>query len=163
MTYITIFIISIVLLIPGLIMSFIPSIPNLVYMFLTVTIFGFYDKFTHLTPTNILILGIISMLAMIIDFISGIVGAKWGGAHWTSIISGLIGLIVGSAFIPIPIFGSLIGMFLGVLASEFYRTNDIRKANRAAMGSFFGTVAGIGVRVVASFIFFILFIIYAWN
>lgn len=163
MTQITIFIISIILLIPGLIMAFIPSIPNLVYMFLIVTLFGFYDKFTHLTPTNILILAIIAMLAMFIDFISGIVGAKWGGAHWTSIISGIAGLIVGSVFIPIPIFGSLIGMFLGVFASEFYRTKDIRLANRAAVGSFLGTVAGTGIRVFASFIFFVIFIIYAWN
>jgi uncharacterized protein YqgC (DUF456 family) len=103
------------------------------------------------------------MMAMLIDFISGIVGAKWGGAHWSSIASGIVGLIVGSVFIPIPVVGSLAGMFLGVLSSEYYRTHNLKKAEKAAMGSFFGFIAGTGVRIIASVVFLILFIVFSWN
>lgn len=144
-------------------MAFIPGIPNLVYMFIVALLFAINDNFLHLTVTNILILGIISLVAMIIDFLSGAIGAKWGGAHWVSIFTGFVGLVLGSIFIPIPILGSLIGMFLGVLIPEWYRTGDLKIANRAAVGSFIGTIAGTVIRVVVSFIFLILSIIFVLN
>ncbi len=163
MTYTIILIISSLLLIPGIIMAFIPGIPNLVYMFAIAIFFGLYDNFFNITPMNILTLAIISMIAMLIDFISGIIGAKWGGAHWSSIASGIIGLIIGSVFIPVPILGSLVGMFLGVFSSEYYRTHNLKKAEKAALGSFLGFIAGTGVRIIASIVFFVLFIVFAWN
>ena len=156
-------IISIILLIPGLVTAFIPGFPNLVYMFVIMLGFGIYDKFVHLTSINIIVIGIIVTAVMFVDFISGIAGAKLGGAHWVSMFSGFIGLIIGTFLIPVPILGSLIGMFLGILLSEWYRTKDIRKANKAAVGSFIGTVAGMVIRVLTSFIIFVLFMFFVFN
>jgi len=163
MSYILILIISLILLLPGLAIAFIPSVPNMVYMFLVVVLFGLFDKFDHVTSANLLVLGIIVFVVMLLEFISGLVGAKWGGSSWKSVFYGLAGLVLGSFMIPVPIFGGVIGMFLGVLLSELYRTNDMRSANRAALGSLLGFLAGTGIRFVGALVFFVMFVVYAWK
>ncbi len=161
MTHTIILIIAGILLIPGIIMSIIPVVPGMLYMLVVVVLYGFYDNFYHITLLDVGILALISAIAMIIDTISGLIGAKWGGADWTAIVSGFVGLIFGSAFIPVPIIGSIIGMFFGVLASEWYRTRNIVHSHRVATGSIIGSLAGAGVKLVASFAFLILFIAFA--
>ena len=161
MTHTVILIISIALLIPGIVLAIIPNIPGLFYMLAITLIFGVYDNFIHLTSVNIVELSALVIVATAADLFSGMAGAKWGGAHWKSLIAGIVGLILGSFVIPVPIAGSLIGMFLGILISEWYRTESFAKAHRAAMGSFAGTVVGTIVKGVAAVAFVILFIIFA--
>ena len=163
MSYSIILIITSVLLIPGIVASFIPGIPNLLYMLLIALVFGVYDGFVHITTSNALTLTIVVVVAMLIDLVAGIIGAKWGGASWKSILYGIGGLLVGSIFIPVPVVGSIVGMFLGVLLHEMHRTHNIRIANKAAMGSLLGFLAGTGVRILASIVFFVLFIVFAVN
>ena len=161
MAHTIILIIASILLALGVVMAVLPAVPGMLYMMLVALMYGFYDHFTLFTLGNLGILAIIAAVAMVIDTVSGMIGAKWGGAHWSSIISGIVGLVLGSLFIPIPIVGSLIGMFFGILASEWYRTRNISQANRAATGSLLGTLAGTGFKVVAAIAFLVLFIIFA--
>ncbi len=135
-----------ILLVPGILLALVPGIPGILYMLLVAVVFGFIDHFAHLSGLDITILSILAAVTLFVDFISGILGAKWGGAHWSSIIWGTVGLVLGSFFIPIPFLGSVIGMFLGVLGSEYHRTKDVRMANKAATGSFLGWLAGTGFK-----------------
>ncbi len=150
-----------VILLPGILMSILP-VPGMLYMFAVAVIFGFVDHFVHLSGFDVGMLAIVAGAALLIDFVAGIAGAKWGGAHWTSIGWGIVGLVVGSFLIPIPLVGGIIGMFLGVLASEWYRTKDMRLANKAATGSFIGWIAGAGFKLLASIIFLVLFLVFAF-
>ena len=161
MTHTILLILATVLLVPGIIMAIIPAVPGMIYMLLIALAYGAYDHFTLFTWGNLGILAIISAVAMLVDTVSGLLGAKWGGAHWSSVISGVVGLILGSLLIPIPIFGSLIGMFFGILATEWYRTHNMHHAKRAATGSLLGSIAGTGFKIVAAIVFVILFVIFA--
>lgn len=116
--------------------------------------------FANLSGLDIGILAAIVVVAFAVDFVAGIVGAKWGGAHWSSILWGLAGLVIGTFIFPAPLIGSVLGMFLGTLASELYRTKDLRHANRAATGSFLGWLAGMGFKLGAAFVFVILLIVF---
>lgn len=158
----TYLIIAIVLLIPGLVMAIVPGLPGLLYMLTIATVFGFVDGFTHLTLGNLGILAAITAVAMLLDLFSGIIGAKWGGARWSSVIYGMIGLIIGSLVIPVPIVGSLAGLFLGVLFAEWYHTANFKKANKAAIGSFAGSMVGMAGNAVAAVAFVTFFIIFSW-
>jgi uncharacterized protein YqgC (DUF456 family) len=153
MTHTIIEIIFILLLIPGIILAIIPNIPGMIYMLLIAICFSIYDQFVHVTGTDLAILSGIVAVVMLVDFFSGVAGAKWGGAHWSSILSGLIGLVFGSVLIPLPIIGSLIGMFIAILATEWHRTRNIRQANKAAMGSLAGTLIGTVIKAAGAIIF----------
>ena len=159
MSHIILVILASLLMIPGIITSI--FMPGTLYMFVIALVFGYIDQFAHLTPGEVGILAAITGIALIVDFLAGIIGAKSGGAHWTSIVWGLVGFIIGSAIIPIPVVGSLVGMFLGVLGSEWYRTKDGRQAKKAATGTFLGWVAGTGFKIGAALVFLALFIVCA--
>lgn len=152
-------IITSILMLPGIAMAFLPSIPNIVYMFAIALAYGLIDRFVNLSHLGLGILAAIALLTLVLENISGLLGAKFGGAHWTSIITGLLGFIVGSAFIPIPIMGGIIGLTVAVLASEYYRTRNVRQAQRAAAASAVGSIVGSVIKVGGSVIFMTVFIL----
>ena len=159
----SLFIIAIVVLVPGMVMALVPALPGMLYMFIIALVYAFIDGFVHVTGTDIAILGGVTAVAMLIDLSSGIIGAKWGGAHWSSLIYGVLGLVMGGLFIPIPFIGSLVGLFIGILGAEWYRTAHIKKAGKAAFGSFAGSLVGMVSNGVFALAFLTLFIIFAWN
>ncbi len=126
-------------------------------MFLVVTVYGFVTNFSELEPWHLAIFGGITVLSMAIDYFSGIIGAKWGGASRKAIIFGLIGLLIGLVLFP-PL-GAFIGMFLGVFVAELIQFNDHLKALRAASYSLVGIVAGAIANFVLAIGFFVDFLV----
>lgn len=158
MTHILLVIIFAVLMLPGLAGIVLP-VPGLAYMFLVALIFGFVDKFSHLTATNLIILIILLVFSIISDSLAGIVGAKYSGASKNSLIAGTIGLIIGIFLFP-P-FGGIVGTFLGVLIWETLAKSTHKKAVKAASGSVIGSVVGMLISLFLSILFIFLFIIFA--
>lgn len=148
-----------ILLLAGVASVFLLVFPSLPFMFLIALIFGFIDKFQHLTALNIIILAVIAVVSIVIDYLSGIIGAKIGGASREAIILGIVGLIIG--LIIFPPFGSAIGLFLGILASEIIHIKDIKKALKSATGGLLGSLAGTAIQLILSILFLVLFIIFA--
>jgi uncharacterized protein len=143
----------------GMFMTIIPMMPALPYMFGVAALFGFFDNFEKLTPANLAVLGAILIFSIIVDYLSGIIGAKYGGASKKGILFGFIGLILG--LIMFPPFGGFLGLFAGVLISEFAAGGSGTTALKAAAGSLFGSLTGVlinsflAVAFFASFIFFV--------
>jgi len=146
------------LILPGVFLVFIPMMPSLSYMFVLALFFGFLDKFAHLTMTSILILGAIFFLSIVVDYLAGILGAKFSGASKKGMLYGFIGVIVGGIiFFP---FGGLIGLFVGVLLAELLGARSNRQALKAATGSVIGSLSGIFINALLALTFLILFIIF---
>ena len=99
------------LMVPGILMSLFPMLPGMLYMFFVALVFAIVDGFAHFSSTDLIILGVVVALAMIADFIAGFVGARKGGANTKSLIGGMIGLVVGSFIIPIPVLGTFAGFY----------------------------------------------------
>ena len=157
--YYIVLIVATILLIPGIFMAIMPF-PGILYMFAIALIAAMIDGFVHLSSFDIGVLAVLSVVVLLVDTFAGMVGAKAGGAHWSSAIWSVLGFIVGSLVIPVPVLGSLTGMFLGVLVSEWYRTKNVRRANKAALGTFWGWLAGTGFKIVASVAFLVLFLVF---
>ena len=128
-------------------------------MFLIVFLYKIIDKTGSFTLTELLILLLITLISLLIDYASGLIGAKYGGASKNAIIFGLLGLIVG--FILFPPFGGVAGLFIAVLIFELLVQKDHRKAFKAASGSLLGHLSGMILSLLLSLTFFILFILFA--
>jgi uncharacterized protein len=116
-------------------------------------VFGYavVTKFTTLSAGNILVLFFIMTVSLLVDLLSGIIGAKYGGAGRKSLVYGFVGMLLGTFIMP-P-FGSLLGLFCGVVLSEILAFKDHHKAIRAATGAVLGVVFGIMVNFALAFIF----------
>lgn len=97
-----------------------------------------------------------------IEALAGALGAKWGGATRRGMIGALAGGIVGavlfSFLIPIPLLGTLagalLGTFVGALLGEWtserrrHSDENLRAAWAAVLGRLAGTFGKLGVGVV---------------
>ena len=150
---------ALILMLPGLAGIIIPIFPGIPYMFIVALLYGTITHFHTLSYTHLTILGIVALLSFIVDYSTGLVGAKYGGAARRSIIFGLLGSIIGT--IALPPFGGIAGLFLAILFSELFLHNDNKKAIRAASSSLLGSLAGIIINLFLALIFIICFIVFA--
>ncbi|MCK5677905.1 MAG: DUF456 domain-containing protein [Flavobacteriaceae bacterium] len=115
---------------------------------------------TSVIPMSYIFLGItlaISIIIWVLDYIIPSIGTKkFGGSRWGA-IGTTIGLIIG-LISPIPL-GFIIGAFLGALIGELlYNSKNIKRAFKAAFGSFIGFLASTTLKFIVSLIFLGLFL-----
>ena len=158
MAHIVLVIVAAVLMLPGIPLVFTP-LPSLLYMLVIALGFGFLDKFAHLTGGELWILVGVFAVSIIVDQLSGILGARYGGASAKSIGYGLIGMIVGT--ILLPPFGGMLGLFVAVALGEYQNHKNHQRALKAATGSFIGTVAGKFANAVVALAFVVLFTVFS--
>jgi uncharacterized protein YqgC (DUF456 family) len=141
--------IAAILIAPGIVMAFVPMLPALTYMFAMALLYAVLSGFAYLSVHEILILLIFVGVGFITDHTSGILGAKYGGAHTKSLLWGILGAIVGVFLLP-P-FGAFIGLFLAILFAEIYFKKTHGEALKAASSALVGSAIGVAVNVVLAF------------
>lgn len=151
-------IIFFILMLPGIAGAFLP-IPGLLYMFIMSLIFGFVDKFAHLETWELGVLAGIALISILNDYLTGMLGAKYGGAAQKSMLLGIIGMIIGA--LVFPPFGGLIGVFVGILIAELLLNKGTDRALRAATGGLVGSIVGMIATLVLAVVFLFLFVIFA--
>jgi uncharacterized protein YqgC (DUF456 family) len=135
----------------GIAGSFLPILPGpfmgwigLLILYLTSTI--------PMSYPFLIITFLISVVIWLLDYIIPSMGTKrFGGSKWGG-TGTIIGLIIG-ILVPIPL-GFLIGAFLGALIGELlYKPKDIKRALKAAFGSFVGFLASTTLKFMVSMAF----------
>lgn len=135
--------VSIVLLVLGILGTFLPVLPGLLLSLAGVLIY----KFGTDAPLSMVYIWIFVILTIISTVLNYVIPArtnrKYGGTRWGSVGS-VLGTIGGMFFIPVP-FGFLIGMFLGVFLGELlHDVTDKKKAWNSTKGAFIGFLYGTG-------------------
>lgn len=155
MNDLTVVLIAVLLMLPGLVGVLVPVIPGLPYMFLVALGYASLGGFGRLTGIELAWLAVVVGLSLIVDYGSGLLGARWGGASPRALTAGVVGLLIGTFLLP-P-FGGLLGLFFAVLLVEV-RSKETKQAWRAATGSLAGTLAGIVVNLILGLVFIGLFL-----
>jgi len=145
-------------MLPGIVGILVPVLPGIPYMFVVALIAALIEKFWYLTTSDLFVLGIIAAASMAVDYFSGILGARFGGASKSALYYGFIGLIIG--LVLFPPFGGLVGLFVGIYLSETAQKRSRGQAAKAATGGVIGSVAGMVINLALSLLFLVLFIIF---
>ena len=127
------------LMLLGLIGIFVPFLPGTPLIFLGALVHGFATGWTPIGPGRLAILGTLAVLAYLLHYAAGALGARHvGGSGW-AVVGALIGAVVGM-FFGIP--GLLLGPPLGAIAGELVKTGEVRASVRSGLAAFIGMVAG---------------------
>ncbi len=141
----------------GILFTALPTVPGMIYMLILVIVYGIVDKFQAFNPWFFaLFVGLVAV-AILTDYLSGIIGAKFGGASKKSLLAGLVGMIIGFFFFP-P-FGLFLGLFIAIFTAEMIQFMDQKKAWKAASYSAVATFVGMGVNIFLAIVFYISFLI----
>jgi hypothetical protein len=127
------------LMLLGLIGTFVPFLPGTPLIFLGALVHGFATRWVPLSSGRLAILGSLAVLAYLLHYAAGALGARHvGGSAW-AVVGALIGAVVGM-FFGIP--GLLLGPPLGAIAGELVNTGEVDASVRSGLATFAGMVAG---------------------
>lgn len=150
--------VSILLLLVGILGTFLPVLPGLLLSLCGLLIYKFGTD-SSLSMAYIWIFVFLTLLSIILNYvIPARTNRKYGGTRWGSVGS-IIGTILGMFFIPLP-FGFLIGMFLGVFVGELlHDAKDKKKAWNSTKGAFIGFLYGTGFNFMVGLAMFLVVLI----
>ena len=151
---------SALLMIIGLLGSFLPVIPGPFSSWVGLLLL----YFTEAIPTNltlIIVTFIVALLISILDYVIPSMGTKRFGGTKAGVIGTSVGLIVG-LLAPIP-GGIIVGPFLGAFIGELINKSNTKTALKAAFGSFIGFLASSFIKFIVTVVYFGLFISMVWK
>ncbi|MEP3838129.1 MAG: DUF456 domain-containing protein [Algibacter sp.] len=153
-------IIAALLMLLGIIGSFLPILPGPLTSWIGLLVLYFTDAIP-LDKTFLIITFAIAIGIWILDYIIPVVGTKRFGGTKYGMIGTTIGLIIG-LIAPIP-GGIIIGPFIGALIGELINKSDSKTATKAAFGSFIGFLTSTFIKFVVAIIYLGLFIGILWD
>ncbi len=158
---IALLIIGIILMILGILGSFLPVLPGPITSWIGLLVLYLSEA----VPMNWTFLGItfaIAFIIWLIDYFIPAIGTKRFGGTRYGVIGTMVGLIVGILFFP-P-FGLIIGPFLGAFVGELIKdSRDSKRALKAAFGSFIGFLTSTFLKFIAAVIYAGLFFSIFWE
>ncbi len=133
------YVLAALLVIVGIVGSVLPALPGVPLVFIGLLLAAWADDFQHVGAWTLILLGALAVLAIAIDFIAGVLGAKKVGASRQAVIGAALGTLVG-IFLGLP--GIVFGPFVGALLGELLAGGTWRKAGGVGVGAWLGFVVG---------------------
>lgn len=137
------------LVLVGLAGTVVPILPGVPLVFAGLLMAAWADQFQHVGAVTLTILGVLTVLSLVADFLASALGAKKLGASPRAVAGATIGALVGILFgLPGLIFGPFIGAVLGELSAN----RALVQAGKAGLGTWIGLLLGSVVKLTLSFL-----------
>jgi len=137
-----------------------PALPGLPLVFAGMLLAAWAGDFERIGAWTLVVLGLLTLLSLLADFLSTLLGAKRVGASRKALAGTVLGTFAGLFFLPI---GLLAGPFLGALLGELWhaRAWAWRQATRVGFGTWLGILLGTVLKLGLTFLMLGLFMV-AW-
>lgn len=135
------------LLIVGFLGTFLPVLPGTTLILLGSLLYYFCMgmESSGLAWQGLVFIALLYALSILLDWVSGALGAKWFGSSKWGIVGAILGGLIG-LFFGIP--GLIIGPIAGVFVFEiFVAKKQVKEAGHSTVGTVVGGIAGILGRV----------------
>jgi|688.fasta_scaffold304819_2 uncharacterized protein YqgC (DUF456 family) len=137
----------ILFLVTGFLGTFLPVLPGTTMILAGSLLFYFTMgmESSGLAWQGLVFITLLYGLSILLDWVSGALGAKWFGSSKWGIVGAILGGIVG-LFLGLP--GLILGPIAGVFIFEiFVAKKEVKEAGQSTVGTVVGGIAGIIGRV----------------
>ncbi|MES0873223.1 DUF456 domain-containing protein [Sinimarinibacterium thermocellulolyticum] len=126
----------------GIAGAVLPALPGVPLVFVGLWLAAWIDGYARVGSGTLVVLGVLTALALLIDFVASALGAKRVGASPKAVTGAVLGSLVGLFFgLPGIILGPFVGAVLGELATQRNFDHATRVGIATWMGLLFGTIA----------------------
>lgn len=139
-------IIVVLLVLTGLAGTLLPALPGVPLIFAALAFAAWMDGFAEVSLFSVVLLGVLAAVAVVVDLLASLLGAKKVGASRLAVIGAAVGTVAG-LFLGLP--GLILGPFAGAAIGEFITLRDAGQATRVGvatwLGLLFGTLAKLAI------------------
>ncbi len=143
--------------------SVVPFVPGPLLVWAVGFGFALLNDFERLTYLAFGVMTVLMLIGSTSDYWLPTLGFKIKGGSCLTSLGSIAGGIVGTFFIPVPLFGTVIGMVLGALAVELMRAGDLRSALGAGRTTFELYLIGVAFEFTTSLIIAAVFVLSLWQ
>jgi len=158
---VSIFWLTLLFMLVGLIGLLVPFFPGVELIWIASLVYGLVSGFNTLGAWMFGLSTVLMLVAMVIDNIIIAARSHQEGAAWTSILVGMVAGLVGTVLIP-PV-GGLVFAPLAVYLLEYARLRDWEQAWAALRGWAIGWLTALVVRLFLAAAMIGLWFVWAWN
>lgn len=149
-------ILSIVLIVVGLAGTVLPALPGTLFVLGGIVLGAWIDDFVHVGATALTIVTVLAVLAWVLDYVAGLLGARKAGASRQAIIGAALGTVAG-------LFMGLVGVFfmplVGAAIGEYIAQKDHARAAHVGVATWLGIMVGMIAKVVLAFMMIGVFVV----
>lgn len=136
---------STILILAGIAGTVLPALPGPILVLAGVALAAWIDGFTRVGVVVVVIVAILAVMAWVLDYAAGMLGARKVGASRQALVGAAIGTVVGlfAGFIGV-LFLPLVGAAIG----EYVARRDELHAMKVGVATWLGILAGLAAKVV---------------
>ncbi|MBC7075041.1 MAG: DUF456 domain-containing protein [Syntrophomonadaceae bacterium] len=154
-------VIAVILVLVGFAGTILPLLPGIPLIFLAIAGYGWYEGFKAITVEYLLVMAGLTVLSVIVDYISSVLGARYFGSSKKGIWGALLGTFIGIFLFP-PV-GILLGPWLGAVIGEYFEQHDINKAMKVGIGTVVGLFSGMIFKIMVGLVMTASFLVMLFN
>ena len=155
MTETLLWVLSVVLIVVGVAGTVLPALPGTLFVLGGIVLGAWIDDFTRVGWVVVTIVSVLAVLAWVLDYVAGLLGARKAGASRQAIIGAALGTVAG---LFMGLVGVLFMPLVGAAIGEFIAQKDHQRAVKVGVATWLGIMAGLVSKVVIAFMMIGLFI-----
>lgn len=156
MTDTLLWILSIALIGVGLAGIVLPALPGTILVLAGIVLGAWIDDFARVGWFAVGAVAVLAVLAWVMDYVSGMLGAKRAGASRQAIIGAAVGTVAG---IFMGLVGVLFMPLVGAAVGEYIARRSHHMAVRVGIATWLGLMAGMLAKFVLAFMMIGIFIV----
>lgn len=137
-------VIAAVLVLLGIAGVALPALPGVPLVFAGLLLSAWADGFERVGWVALVLLGGLTLVSLLVDFVSSALGAKGLGASKLAMAGALLGSLLGLLFLP---WGVLVGPFAGALIGEYLHSRRLGLATKVGLATFLGLVIAVALKL----------------
>ena len=153
---VSLWVLSVLLIVIGIAGAVLPALPGTVFVLAGIVLGAWIDDFTRVGTTTLVVVTVIAVLAWVLDYVAGLLGAQRAGASREALIGAALGTVAG---ICMGLVGVLFMPFVGAVAGEYLARRDHGGAMRVGTATWIGMIVGMVAKVVLAFVMVGVFVV----
>jgi uncharacterized protein YqgC (DUF456 family) len=140
--------VAIALILIGAAGTLLPALPGATLVFGGIVLAAWIDGFARIPVWVLVLLGVLTAMAWIVDHAAAALGAKRAGASRLAIVGAVVGTFAG---IFTGLWGLLFMPLAGAAIGEFVAQRDARRAGKVGVATWIGLLLGTAAKVAIVF------------
>lgn len=141
-------IVAVLLIIAGVAGAVLPALPGVPLIFVGMLLAAWINGFQLISVFTVVVMGILTVLAIVVDYVAATLSAKRAGASKQGMIGAVVGTIVG---LLTGFWGLVFMPLLGAAIGEWIAHKDMFRAGKVGAATWFGMLMAITVKLAVAF------------